>query len=202
MTMRASFVGTLVLLVSLSSTAGPTDEACAPITAFIEKLAAGEHPAEFPDPTSCDKEFAPELAKALAIYVQSHSSSDVATVVAMIRTSFRKAERKTAFGNLAAAVQKELASTGFELPRTDDKYALLDSLPLQAKPIPVTTSAPPPKPSPTTTTPTATAPPVATLASASGGSGPAPLPPSPFAGVVVLWTVRLVFGAALAGVLL
>jgi len=132
--------GFLVLFYAASAAA-----ACPPMTAFIAKLSAGERVAELPDFKSCDNDFTPELAKALATYVQSHSRADVEPLVATIKDGYRKAEWKTAFADLAIAVQTELASTGFKPPETEDKYALLDTLPQRAKPD-AATPPPPPKP--------------------------------------------------------
>jgi hypothetical protein len=106
------------------------------MTAFIDKLKAGERTGDFPDITSCGNDFAPALASALAAYVQTRSRSDVEPLVAMIKAGYIKAERKKAFGGLAAAVQQDLAATGFKLPT---EYSLLDGLPQYAK-----TNAPPP----------------------------------------------------------
>jgi hypothetical protein len=103
------------------------------MTAFIDSLNVSQRAIEFPDPASCDNDFTPGLAKAVAGYVQTHPRADVEPLVAMIRDGYHKAERRTAFGQLAAAIQKELAAIGFTLPQTDAKYTLLDNLPRYAK---------------------------------------------------------------------
>lgn len=150
--MRACFRAVVVLLASMLSMSGLADAACAPMTAFIDKLKVGERGLDFPDITSCGNDFAPGLARALAAYVQTRPRADVEPLVAMIKAGYRKPERKTAFGDLAAAVQQDLASTGFKLPQTEDKYSLLDGLPQYAKanaPAPLlstTTKAIPPAP--------------------------------------------------------
>jgi hypothetical protein len=136
--MRACFRAVVVLLVSLLSMSGLADAACTPMTTFIDKLKAGERSASFPDITSCDDDFGPALASALAAYVQTKPRADVEPLVAMIEAGFRKAERKQAFVDLAAAVQKDLAATGFKLP---DNYSRLDGLPQFAK-----ANVPPPTP--------------------------------------------------------
>ncbi|HEX7679977.1 MAG TPA: hypothetical protein VF713_17745 [Thermoanaerobaculia bacterium] len=142
--MRACFRTVVVLLTSLLSMSGLAEAACAPMTAFIDKLKAGESAPDFPDITSCSTDFGPDLARALAAYVQTRPRTDVEPLVAMIKAAYHKAKRKTAFGDLAAAVQQDLATTGFKLPQTEDKYSLLDGLPQYAKaPLP-----PAPKPVP------------------------------------------------------
>jgi len=133
--MRACFRAVVVLLASLLSMSGLADAACAPMTAFIDKLKAGERAPDFPDITSCGNDLAPALANALAAYVQTHPRADVEPLVSTIKAGYHKAERKTAFGDLAAAVEHDLASTGFKLPQTEDKYSLLDGLPQYAKAI-------------------------------------------------------------------
>jgi hypothetical protein len=133
MNMKACFRSGVVLLASLLSLSGVANASCATMTAFIDSLNAGQRAIEFPDPASCESDFKPALAKAVAGYVRSHQQADVEQLVAMIRNGYHKAERKTAFGELAAAVQKELAATGFNLPQTGDKYTLLDNLSQYAK---------------------------------------------------------------------
>src|ERR1700741_161807 len=139
--MKACFRTVVVLLALLLAMSGLAEAACVPMTAFIDKLKAGERAADFPDITSCGNDFAPALASALAAYVQTRPRSDVEPLVAMIKAGYIKADRKRAFGDLAPAVQRDLAATGFKWP---DNYNLLDGLPQYAKanaPPPITTKA-------------------------------------------------------------